>query len=128
MRIFDGERLAGDMPVGALVDDCPMYDLAPERPAGALYPAPAPLLAPEVQPREALLALLRSPNIASRLPLFRQYDWLVQSRTVRRPEEADAAVLLLPDGSALGVSIDGSGRRGAGGPELGAGAAGAGGA
>ena len=26
-----------------------------------------------------------APNIASRLPLFQQYDWIVQSRTVRRP-------------------------------------------
>jgi len=111
MRVFDGDRLVGDMPVAALVDDCPLYDLAPERPAAPLYPAGPPVLAPEVGPAEALLALLRSPNIASRLPLFRQYDWLVQSRTVRRPEEADAAVLLLPDGSALGVSIDGNGRR-----------------
>jgi phosphoribosylformylglycinamidine synthase subunit PurL len=111
MRVFDGDRLVGDMPVAALVDDCPLYDLAPERPGAPLYPAAPPLLAPEVQPTEALLALLRSPNIASRAPLFRQYDWLVQSRTVRRPEEADAAVLLLPDGSALGVSIDGNGRR-----------------
>jgi phosphoribosylformylglycinamidine synthase subunit PurL len=111
MRVFDGERLVGDMPVAALVDDCPLYDLEPERPDGPLYPPAPPLLAPEVEPTEALLALLRSPNLASRLPLFRQYDWLVQSRTVRRPEEADAAVLLLPDGSALGVSIDGNGRR-----------------
>jgi phosphoribosylformylglycinamidine synthase II len=111
MRVFDGDRLVGDIPVAALVDDCPLYDLAPERPVTPLYPAAPPLLAPEVEPAEALLALLRSPNIASRLPLFRQYDWLVQSRTVRRPEEADAAVLLLPDGSALGVSIDGNGRR-----------------
>jgi phosphoribosylformylglycinamidine synthase subunit PurL len=30
---------------------------------------------------------------------------------VRRPQEADAAVLALPDGGALGVSIDGNGRR-----------------
>jgi phosphoribosylformylglycinamidine synthase len=111
MRVFDGDRLVGDMPVAALVDDCPLYDLAPERPDAPLYPAPPPLLAPGVQPHEALLALLRSPNHATRLPLFRQYDWLVQSRTVRRPEEADAAVLLLPDGSALGVSIDCNGRR-----------------
>jgi phosphoribosylformylglycinamidine synthase II len=111
MRVFDGERLVGDMPVAALVDDCPLYDLAPQRPATPLYPPAPPVLAPEVQPREALLALLRSPNLASRLPLFRQYDWLVQSRTVRRPEEADAAVLLLPDGAALAVSIDGNGRR-----------------
>ena len=35
----------------------------------------------------------------------------MQSRTVRRPDEADAAVLMLPDGGALGVSIDGNGRR-----------------
>jgi phosphoribosylformylglycinamidine synthase len=35
----------------------------------------------------------------------------VQSRTVRRPEQADAAVLALADGSALAVSIDGNGRR-----------------
>jgi phosphoribosylformylglycinamidine synthase II len=111
MRVFQGDRLVGDMPVAALVDDCPLYDLQPRRPDGPLYPPPAPVLSPEVQPTEALLALVRSSNIASRLPLFRQYDWLVQSRTVRRPEEADAAVLALPDGSALGVSIDGNGRR-----------------
>ena len=60
---------------------------------------------------EALLALLASPNLASRRPLFEQYDSIVQSRTVRRPEEADAAVLALPDGGALGVAIDGNGRR-----------------
>src|SRR5262245_34817802 len=49
MRIFDGDRLVGDMPVAALVDDCPLYDLAPERPDVPLYPVAPPLLAPEVQ-------------------------------------------------------------------------------
>ena len=52
-----------------------------------------------------------SPNICSRRPLFEQYDWIVQSRTVRRPEQTDAAVLALPDGSGIAVSIDGNGRR-----------------
>ena len=60
---------------------------------------------------QTLLALLASPNIASRRPLFEQYDAIVQSRTVRRPEQADAAVLALADGSALAVSIDCNGRR-----------------
>jgi phosphoribosylformylglycinamidine synthase len=111
MRVLRGEEVVGDMPVAALVDDCPLYDLDPQRPAAALYPPPAAVLDAGAGPREALLALLASPNLASRRPLFEQYDWLVQSRTVRRPEEADAAVLALPDGSALGVSIDGNGRR-----------------
>ena len=58
-----------------------------------------------------LVALLASPNLCSRRPLFEQYDAIVQARTVRRPEQADAAVLALPDGGALAVSIDGNGRR-----------------
>src|SRR5213078_797411 len=71
-------------------------------------------------PGETLLALLASPNLSSRRPVFEQYDSVVQSRTVRRPAEADAAVLLLPDGSALAVSIDGNGRRVACDPYVGA--------
>jgi phosphoribosylformylglycinamidine synthase II len=111
MRIFRGDELVGDVPVPALVDDCPVYALAPARPAAPLYPAPKATLPAGASVRDALLALLASPNLASRRPLFEQYDWIVQSRTVRRPEEADAAVLALPDGSALGVAIDGNGRR-----------------
>jgi phosphoribosylformylglycinamidine synthase subunit PurL len=95
MRIFAGAALVGDMPVRALVDDCPLYDLQPEKPTTPIYPPPAATLSAEVSPREALLALLSSPNIASRRPLFEQYDAIVQSRTVRRPEQSDAAVLAI---------------------------------
>jgi phosphoribosylformylglycinamidine synthase len=111
MRVLKDGDLVGDMPVTALVDECPLYDLFPQRPAEPIYPPPAATLAPDGPPRETLLALLASPNIASRRPLFEQYDAIVQSRTVRRPEQADAAVLALPDGSALAVSIDCNGRR-----------------
>ena len=49
------------------------------------------------------------------MPLFEQYDCIVGSRTVRRPEQADAAVLMLDAGGrrrpAIAVSIDGNGRR-----------------
>jgi phosphoribosylformylglycinamidine synthase subunit PurL len=111
MRIFRGDELVGDMPVAALVDDCPLYDLEPEKPGASLYAAPERVLDPQSSLYSSLGALLSSPNIASRRPLFEQYDWLVQSRTVRRPEEADAAVLALPGGGALAVAIDGNGRR-----------------
>jgi phosphoribosylformylglycinamidine synthase subunit PurL len=95
MRVFDGSHLVGDMPVTALVDDCPLYDLSPARPSTPIYDPPTATLAPDASPRDALLALLSSPNLASRRPLFEQYDSIVQSRTVRRPEQADAAVLAI---------------------------------
>jgi phosphoribosylformylglycinamidine synthase len=111
LRVLDGDRVVGDVPVVALVDECPLYDLEPARPAAPLYAPPDATLDPGADALATLLALLASPNIASRLPLFQQYDWIVQSRTVRRPGSADAAVLRLPGGNAIAVAIDGSGRR-----------------
>jgi phosphoribosylformylglycinamidine synthase II len=118
LRVFDGGELVGDMPVEALVDDVPLYDLEPAPPATRIYPAPARMIEDGLSARENLLALLGSANLASRRWAFEQYDWLVGSRTVRRPEQADAAVLVLdptpgasPERTALAVSIDGNGRR-----------------
>ncbi len=98
MRVLSDGQLVGDMPVAALVDDCPLYDLQPQKPSEPLY-APPPAAAGLTRassPRELLLALLSSANLSSRRALFEQYDAIVQSRTVRRPEQADAAVLALP--------------------------------
>jgi phosphoribosylformylglycinamidine synthase subunit PurL len=111
LHVLAGERRLGDMPVSALVDECPLYDLDPQKPGAPLYAAPVATLGGGATPEEALIALLSSPNLCSRRPLYEQYDSIVQSRTVRRPEQADAAVLALPDGGALAVSIDGNGRR-----------------
>jgi phosphoribosylformylglycinamidine synthase subunit PurL len=127
LRVFDGEDLVGDMPVTALVDECPLYDLEPEEPRDrtAVFAAPRATLAEDAEPSEAFRALLSSPNVASRRWAFEQYDFLVGSRTVRRPEQADAAVLRLAfgdrdTGRALAVSIDGNGRRVACDPYVGA--------
>jgi phosphoribosylformylglycinamidine synthase II len=116
LRVLRDGELVGDMSVAALVDDCPLYDLQPRKPSGAggpLYPPPPATagVTLESTPREILLALLSSGNLSSRRPLFERYDSIVQSRTVRAPEQADAAVLVLPDGGALAVSIDCNGRR-----------------
>jgi phosphoribosylformylglycinamidine synthase len=108
--VRDSGTVVGDMPVVALVDDCPIYDLDPAKPSEPLYPAPEATLT-ATDPRDVLLGLLASPNLASRLPLFQQYDWIVQSRTVRRPGQADAAVLQLPAGNAIATAIDGNGRK-----------------
>jgi phosphoribosylformylglycinamidine synthase subunit PurL len=117
VRVFDSGELVGEMPVRALVDDCPLYDLEPVKPTGTPYPAPEALLSKEDTPTEMLRALLSSPNIASRRPLFEQYDAVVQSRTVRRPEQTDAAVLAIrPLGADVAArSASESPSRGAGG-------------
>jgi phosphoribosylformylglycinamidine synthase subunit PurL len=120
LRVLCDGELVGDMPVHALVDDAPVCPLAPQAPAVPVYPAPPRRLSADAGGAETLLALLRSPNVASKAWAFEQYDAIVGSRTVRRPREApgaawaDAAVLALaPDGGngALAVSIDGNGRR-----------------
>ena len=111
IRIFDGpERQVGEIPVSLLVDECPLYDLAPADPGEWTYPNHATLEA--IDATGILTELLASPSIASKRWAFEQYDSIVQSRTVRRPEQADAAVLQIAEtGSAIAVSIDGNGRR-----------------
>ena len=111
LRVFEGETLVGDMPVVALVDECPLYDLEPVAPSVPMYPAARAVLSGAEDAGATLLGLLGSANLASRRWAFEQYDCLVGSRTTRRPEQADAAVLMLEDRSALAVSIDGNGRR-----------------
>jgi phosphoribosylformylglycinamidine synthase II len=119
LRVRSGERIDAELPVASLVDDCPLYDLEPQRPTAPLYGAPRAVLGGGETPAELLLALLAAPNLASRRPIFEQYDSIVQSRTVRRPDQADAAVLELGTG-AIAVSIDGNGRRVACDPRRGA--------
>ncbi len=128
-RILDGDAVVGELPVPILVEECPLYDLVPAEPDAPVYSAPARAVGRGASAPEVLLALLRSANIASRRVVFEQYDPVVQSRTVRRPEQADAAVLQLPgpagapDGAprpAIAISIDGNGRRVACDPRAGA--------
>ncbi len=124
LRVLRAGEVVADLPVGILVDDCPLYDLEPAPPPRDLYDAPVAVLTGQPSGADTLLALARCPNIASRRPVFEQYDAVVQSRTIRRPEQADAAVLALgvggSDTSAIAVSIDGNGRRVACDPRLGA--------
>jgi phosphoribosylformylglycinamidine synthase subunit PurL len=122
MRVLSDGDVVAELPVDILVDDCPLYDLEPEpvTEPGLLYPAGPALLSGEETTTETLLALLGSANLASRRPVFEQYDPVVQSRTVRRPDDADAAVLMLPTGEAIAVAIDGNGRRVACDPRAGA--------
>jgi phosphoribosylformylglycinamidine synthase subunit PurL len=110
LRVLDDGVEVGNVPVAALVDECPLYDLEPEEPSGWMFGNERSLS--EDDPSAILLALLSASNVASKRWAFEQYDSVVGSRTARRPEAADAAVLVLPESDrAIAVAIDGNGRR-----------------
>jgi phosphoribosylformylglycinamidine synthase II len=106
LRLYWEGELAGAIPARLLTEACPRYEVerAPREPDPELPVAGAPA------PGEALLELLASPNLRSRAFVYRRYDQLVQSRTVRRPG-LDAAVLRLrPSFRGLALTLDGPGR------------------
>jgi phosphoribosylformylglycinamidine synthase subunit PurL len=122
IRVLRGSEVLGDVPVSALVDACPLYDLEPEEPRGWIYPSSDGLAdrtdavsgdgTDPADPGAILLALLSSPSLGSKRWAFEQYDSIVGSRTVHRPESAEAAVLALPEtGAAIALAIDGNGHR-----------------
>ena len=106
LRAYWEGEVVGAIPARFLTDECPRYAVereactpAPEEPVGPLPPA-----------SDVLLELLGSDALRSREFVYRRYDQLVQSRTVRRPG-LDAAVLRLrPSYRGLAVSLDGQGR------------------
>lgn len=110
IKIYDGGEVVGDIPVQLLVDDCPIYDLDPAEPGEWIYGNEHTLETDD--PSEILKSLLAAPSIASKRWAFEQYDPIVQSRTVRRSEQADGAVLQIAEtGNGICAAIDGNGRR-----------------
>jgi phosphoribosylformylglycinamidine synthase subunit PurL len=106
LRAFWRGEVVGEIPPRLLTEECPRYEVerAPRAPARGRDVVDAPAN------REALVELLASPSLRSREFVFRRYDQLVGSRTVRRPG-LDAAVLRLrPSNRGLAVTLDGHGR------------------
>jgi phosphoribosylformylglycinamidine synthase subunit PurL len=88
LRAFFDDEVVGEIPAAFLTDECPRYEV--DRLRGARPRA-------EVDPV----------NLEPKEWIYRQYDQLVLSRTVRRPG-LDAAVLQLrPSWRGLAVSLDG---------------------
>jgi phosphoribosylformylglycinamidine synthase II len=106
LRFFYDEEIVGEIPVGLLTDETPRY-----RVETRVRQLAEPIEHPSIETgADELLDLLASPNVRSRADVYRRYDHLVGSRTLRRPG-LDAAVLRLrPSMRGLAVSLDGAGR------------------
>jgi phosphoribosylformylglycinamidine synthase II len=96
---FDGDIVC-DIPLGPLADDAPRYDRAwvPTPPRAPLGDVPA-----KGTIGDNLLALMASPDLASRRWIWEQYDHMVGADTVQRPG-GDAAVVRI-HGSQKGIAI-----------------------
>src|SRR5438552_4866795 len=99
---FEGETV-GAIPAALLTEQAPRY-LVEQRPR---TPSEVVAVRVSLSREEALLALLRSPNLADPRPVYEQYDHLVGSRTVRRPGLDGAVLRLRPSVRGIAVSLDG---------------------
>jgi phosphoribosylformylglycinamidine synthase len=112
LKLFMGGEVVGDMPVGALVDECPVYNKPSKVPDYyAENGAIDTLRYPEVTDLNgALEKVLASPTVASKEWVYSQYDSMVRTETFVRPG-SDAAVVGVPGTrKALAMTTDCNGR------------------
>ncbi len=104
VRIVDGERAAACLPADVLVD-APEYTREGIRPPvlDEMQSLDIAALPDVADPAAALLALLATPNIASKRWIYRQYDQSVLSNTVVEAG-GDAAVLRIK-GTQTGIAL-----------------------
>jgi phosphoribosylformylglycinamidine synthase II len=123
-----GAREIARTPAAALTSDAIVHDRLAAPPARRrLAPAPG---APEpgvdqlpergMDPGAVLVALMGRPNIASRRPVYEQYDSNVQSNTVVAPGHGAAVLRIKGTTKALAISTDANQAVGALDPYLGA--------
>jgi phosphoribosylformylglycinamidine synthase len=114
-------QVVAEVPGRALADDAPRYvrEAAPPAELAARRAEPLGAVAHEVPAAADLLAMLASPNVRSRKPIWRQYDHMNGTRTVVGPGAGDAAVLRVKGTRrALALALDGPGWLGALDPRL----------
>ena len=116
-----GGEVVADVPAGSLADEGPEYSrpMSPPRELDDLQADDPAEAAPPVEPREALLRILASPNVASKRWVWEQYDSVVQGNTVEG-SGGDASIVRIEGTSkAIAMSTDGNGRYGILDPYLG---------
>ncbi|MDW8167290.1 MAG: phosphoribosylformylglycinamidine synthase subunit PurL [Acidobacteriota bacterium] len=110
LRVFHRGHLVADLPNRLLAEEAPVYH-RPMKPVTTgdevewdrVHAEPAPL-------EEVLRQMLRSPNLASKQWVYRQYDHMVRTNTILLPG-ADAAVLRIKETrKAIALTLDGNGR------------------
>ena len=112
LKLIHHGEVVGDMPVTALVDECPIYNKPSSVPAYYEENANIDTLRYE-EVRDlngALDKVLSSPSVASKAWVYNQYDYMVRTSTAVRPGSDAAVVTVHGTRKALAMTTDCNGR------------------
>ncbi|MGB0589820.1 MAG: phosphoribosylformylglycinamidine synthase subunit PurL [Myxococcota bacterium] len=106
------DEVVADVPVKPIGQHAPKYDRPTQEPSDLaerweIDLSDVPDVTSGVEATGLLTELMASAHLASRRWVYRQYDHMVRLLTVRRPGDADAAVMRLPEGErGLAIAAD----------------------
>ncbi|WP_341346562.1 phosphoribosylformylglycinamidine synthase subunit PurL [Paenibacillus sp. FSL H3-0469] len=112
LKLFHHGEVVGDMPVKALVDECPIYNKPSAVPAYYEENATVDTLRYEevTDLGGALRTVLGSPTVASKAWVYNQYDYMVRTSTAVRPGSDAAVVTIHGTRKGLAMTTDCNGR------------------
>lgn len=112
LKLFHHGEVVGDMPVKALVDECPIYNKPSAVPAYYEENASIDTLRYEevTDLGGALRTVLGSPTVASKAWVYNQYDYMVRTSTAVRPGSDAAVVTIHGTRKGLAMTTDCNGR------------------
>lgn len=112
LKLLHHGEVVGDMPVHALVDECPIYDKPSSVPA--YYEQQANIDTNRYEEvtdlSGALKSILASPTVASKAWVYDQYDYMVRTSTAVRPGSDAAVITIRGTRKALAMTTDCNGR------------------
>lgn len=111
LEVFDGDVNVASLPIDMLIN-APTYTFDLTRPSylDEVGSFEANTLPDVVDATTAFVELLASPNIASRQPIYRQYDHMVGTNTIIGPGGDAALIRVKGTSKAVALATDGNGR------------------
>ncbi|OAB26436.1 phosphoribosylformylglycinamidine synthase II [Paenibacillus macquariensis subsp. defensor] len=112
LKLLHHGDIVGDMPVTALVDECPVYDKPSTVPAYYINSDKIDTLRYDevTDLGGALKQILGSPTVASKAWVYDQYDYMVRTSTAVRPGSDAAVVTVNGTRKGLAMTTDCNGR------------------
>ena len=115
LRVRNGNTLVAEMPNKALVDEAPLYNRSVREPTDLRVRQTLDLTSLALgtlwlPPTEIFKRLLASPQVASKRWVYRQYDHMVRTNTLRLAGMSAGVVRVKGTNRALAFSVDGNGR------------------